>query len=118
MKTNAEIEYLRKLEARVRFYADAGSSVARLILREVNEKRGDNTMTYLTKIHFTKGLEGNGWQETPTAKSRTLLHLYDEDGEQLDSGNGYFPSAEWEAIGEPQPMADSDDFWQIIGEAK
>lgn len=49
--------------------------------------------TYLAKIKFLDGLEGYGYQETPFNPSKTLLHLYDENGEQLDTGNGNFPSA-------------------------
>ena len=48
-------------------------------------------MTYLTKIKFDD--DTYGYQETPAPGSRRLLHLYDENGDQLDGGNGYFPNA-------------------------
>ena len=70
-------------------------------------------MTYLTKIKFADG--SYGYQETPTAGSSTLLHLYDENGDQLDGGNGHFPNVKWETIGHPPAaMVDSDDFWNTI----
>ena len=44
----------------------------------------------------------------------TLLHLYDENGDQLDR-NGHFPNVKWETIGHPPAaMVDSDDFWNTI----
>lgn len=75
--------------------------------------------TYLTKIKFSE-LNGEtvensyGYQETPVRSSKNLLHLYDENGDQLDSGNGYFPNAKFEAVGEPVAIADQDDFWNAI----
>lgn len=72
--------------------------------------------TRLTKIRFTEGnLKGQyGYQETPCAGSSELLHLYDENGDQLDSGNGHFPSAKWEALPHSSHLEDSDDFWNAI----
>jgi len=55
-----------------------------------------------------------GYQETPSAGSKTLLHLYDENGDQLDSGNGHFPNAEWEALPYSSRLEDHDDFWDAI----
>lgn len=75
--------------------------------------------TYLRKIKFTQ-LNGEiaensfGYQETPTATSKTLIHIYDENGEQLDSGNGYFPNAEWDGLPHSSFIEDSDDFWNAI----
>ncbi len=75
--------------------------------------------TNLTKIKFSE-LNGQsventyGYQETPAAGSTRLLHLYDENGEQLDSGNGYFPQATWEALPHSSHLEDSDDFWEAI----
>lgn len=72
--------------------------------------------TYLTKIKFTDGEYAGqyGYQETPRAGSETLLHLYDENGDQLDSGNGYFPNAKWKSLPHSSHLEDSDDFWSAI----
>jgi hypothetical protein len=73
--------------------------------------------TYLTKIKFTSGDYAGqyGYQETPRAGSSTLLHLYDENGDQLDSGNGNFPNAKWESGPQHSShLEDSDDFWAAI----
>ena len=48
--------------------------------------------TKLTKIKFLEEENSYGYQETENGK---LIHLYDEEGDQLDSGNGYFPSKKW-----------------------
>jgi len=75
--------------------------------------------TYLTKIKFSE-LNGEtvehsyGYQETPRDGSPKLLHIYDENGEQLDGGNGYFPNAKWEALPYGSYLEDSDDFWDAI----
>ncbi len=74
--------------------------------------------TYLQRIKFSEDSENFasqiGWQETLSASSTRLLHLYDENGEQLDSGNGHFPNATWEAINGASHIEDSDDFWQTV----
>jgi len=74
--------------------------------------------TYLTKIIFSedsKNFAGlYGYQETPCAGSSTLLHLYDENGDQLDNGNGNFPSASWKALPRSSHLEDSDDFWEAV----
>lgn len=70
--------------------------------------------TKLTKIKFTAGLTGEGYQETDS-KGR-LIHLYDNEGDQIDTGNGHFPNAEFEAIGKPVVINDPDDFWNAISQ--
>lgn len=75
-------------------------------------------MTTLSKIKFDADsinfANSFGFQETD--KDGKLLHLYDESGEQLDSGNGYFPNATWEFVEKCGDMFDSDDFWNLIAE--
>lgn len=75
-------------------------------------------MKTLSKIAFDKDSANyacaNGFQETD--KDGTLVHLYDESGEQLDGGNGYFPSATWtlvETVGSYE-NGDTDEFWNLI----
>lgn len=74
-------------------------------------------MTYLTKIQFDDDSENfagqGGYQET-SSPSFGLIHLYDEKGDQLDAGNGYFPNASWGAISESVEIEDCDDFWNVV----
>lgn len=74
--------------------------------------------SHLTKIKFNEdsaNFAGQyGYQETPQAGSSRLLHLYDENGEQFDGGNGHFPSATWEALPHSSHLEDTDDFWDAI----
>lgn len=73
-------------------------------------------MTFLRKIRFTEGdYKGQyGYQETSSATSTRLIHLYDENGYQIDSGNGNFPNAKWEALPHSSLINDNDDFWDAI----
>jgi hypothetical protein len=74
----------------------------------------------LSKIKFdgdSKSYAGQiGFQETDD--DGNLLHLYDEEGDQLDSGNGNFPSASWDMV-ETVGSYDDDDmdeFWNLIAQ--
>ncbi len=77
-------------------------------------------MNTLSKIKFdvdSKNYASQvGFQETDA--DNTLLHLYDEEGGQLDSGNGNFPSATWElveVVGNYE-LDDTDEFWNLIAQ--
>jgi hypothetical protein len=78
------------------------------------------TMNTLSKIKFDAGSKNCagqvGFQETDA--DNTLLHLYDEAGDQLDSGNGNFPSATWELVEEVGSYddGDTDEFWNLIAQ--
>lgn len=75
-------------------------------------------MNTLSKIKFNADSKSNagqvGFQETD--EDNNLLHLYDEEGDQLDGGNGYFPNATWELIEEVGNYddGDTDEFWNLI----
>ncbi len=61
---------------------------------------------------------GLGFQEVD--ENGTLVHLYDQFGDQLDSGNGNFPSATWtliETVG-TYDAGDTDSFWATIASHK
>lgn len=71
--------------------------------------------SYLQRIRFTKDSKNFanqiGFQETDRPGGR-LLHLYDENGEQLDTGS--FPNATWGVINGSSCIEDSDDFWEAV----
>jgi hypothetical protein len=94
---------------------DAESETDDLKKTQITRRKAMDTR--ITKIKFNNDSTNfaglYGYQETP-ANSSTLLHLYDEDGEQLDGGNGNFPSATWEALPHSSYISDPDDFWAAI----
>ena len=79
-------------------------------------------MMTLSKIQFdgdSKSYAGQiGFQETD--EGGNLIHLYDEEGDQLDGGNGNFPSASWDLV-ETVGSYDDDDmdeFWNLIARGR
>lgn len=77
-------------------------------------------MNTLSKIKFdgdSKSYAAQiGFQETDGEGN--LIHLYDEEGDQLDSGNGNFPSASWGLVEEVGSYddGDTDEFWNLIAQ--
>jgi hypothetical protein len=81
----------------------------------------DTMKTQLDKIwfHADSPTSPASWGFQELSPNGKLLHLYDADGDQLDSGNGYFPNASWrfeQTLGTMDTDSPNfeNNFWQMV----
>jgi len=66
--------------------------------------------TYLTKVKFSDDSNLDyGYQETSAPTSKQLIHLYNEDGDEITQDNHT-----WEALTHSTFLSNNDDFWDAI----